>query len=119
MTTPQTQKDNNKNANPASGNGAKDAKAADPKAADPKAADPKAATPPVDSKAATPPAGAAPDAAKVERIAKKIYIVEGTVHEFANAKEAEKYLNTDPAAPAAYKVIKGNLIEQRKKISLR
>jgi hypothetical protein len=112
MTTQQTQptQKDNKATTPVPGNGAKDAKAADPKAADPKAADPKAATP---------PAGAAADAAKAERISKKVYIVEGAVHEFANAREAEKFLNTDPAAPATYKAIKGNLQEPKKKISLR
>jgi hypothetical protein len=54
-----------------------------------------------------------------KRTPKKIYVVAGSIYEFANAREAEKFLNTDNRAPRDYTVIKGNAVEQKKKVSLR
>jgi len=54
-----------------------------------------------------------------KRTPKKIYVVSGTIHEFASAREAEKFLNLDANAPADFRVIKGNVVEQKKKVSLR
>jgi hypothetical protein len=57
--------------------------------------------------------------ADAERKARKIFIVTGTVREFKNAREAEKFLNGDQSAPSDYTVIKGTKTEKKQKISLR
>lgn len=82
----------------------------------------KAATPPTEG--TKPPEGATPPAEETKRTPKEIYICfvdagKLIVKPFANARDAEKFLNTDAAAPAEFKVIKGNLIEKKQKVSLR
>ena len=73
--------------------------------------------------AAKPPtiAGAVASVAeeKEKRASRKVYIVVGGVKEFKSAVEAEKYLNTDPAAPRDFTVIKGTAVEQKQRVSLR
>jgi hypothetical protein len=56
---------------------------------------------------------------KAKRVARKIYIVVGTVQEFKNAAEAEKFLNSGANVPADYSVIQGNKIERKTKVALR
>ena len=54
-----------------------------------------------------------------KRAAKEIYIVTGEVKRFPNARDAEAFLNSDEDVPETYQVIKGNLIPQKQKVSLR
>lgn len=58
---------------------------------------------------------------KKTRTSKKIFIVTGTVHEFKNAAEAEKFLNSDEAEGLAsnFTVIKGLSVPKTHKVSLR
>ena len=61
----------------------------------------------------------APAEEKEKRASRKVYIVVGGVKEFKSAAEAEKYLNSDPAAPRDFTVIKGPAVEQKQRVSLR
>jgi hypothetical protein len=58
------------------------------------------------------------DNEKKTKQSRKVYIVVGEIHEFKNAREAEKYLNSVDA-PSHYDVIKGNVVDRKQKISLR
>jgi hypothetical protein len=77
-----------------------------------------AAKPPVAATETT-GAGAAPAEEKEKRGSRKVFIVVGDVHAFKSAAEAEKFLNTDPAAPRDFTVIKGTAVEQKQRVSLR
>lgn len=55
---------------------------------------------------------------KRTRVARKVYVVVGEVHEFDSVNKAEKFLNADEA-PANYTVFRGNRIGTSKKVSLR
>jgi hypothetical protein len=59
------------------------------------------------------------DGEKKNRVSRRVYIVEGAIREFKNAAEAEKFLNTDAAAPKEFAVIKGIRVEKKQKVSLR
>lgn len=85
----------------------------------PAAAPTPAASPATDAAAPATDAAAtaATDAEPKER--QRVYIVVGTIHEFKNASEAEKFLNKDPAAPKEFVVIKGKKVEKKAKVSLR
>ncbi len=75
---------------------------------------------PSETAGAAAPAGApVPTEEKEKRASRKVYVVEGGVRAFKSAVEAEKYLNTDPAAPRDFTVIKGLAVEQKQRVSLR
>jgi hypothetical protein len=99
MAQPQTAPKDNKNAVKPPPNGAKDAK---------DAKDDKAPDVTTSAVAETP-----------KRLAKKIFIITGEIREFANARDAEVFLNEDEDVPETFQVIKGNLVTQRQKVSLR
>lgn len=60
-----------------------------------------------------------PEEVKPTRAKKYIFIVTGEIKQFENAREAEEFLNGDEDVPETFRVIKGNLIEQKQKVSLR
>lgn len=74
-------------------------------------------TGPVEGASADPTAGA-PAAGAKSRNPNKIIIVVGEVYEFDTNAKAEKFLNAENA-PKGYVVIRGKLINTRKKIALR
>ena len=59
------------------------------------------------------------DDGKPKRLKKSIFIVVGEIREFVNARDAEAFLNGDHNVPEDYKVIRGNMIERKQKVSLR
>jgi hypothetical protein len=71
---------------------------------------------PDDKKADAKPDDKADD--KKSRMARKVYVVVGEIHEFESVNKAEKFLNAD-GAPATYTVLRGNRIGTSKKVSLR
>lgn len=52
------------------------------------------------------------------RMARKVFVVVGVVHEFDSVNKAEKFLNAE-GSPSDYTVLRGNRIGTSKKVSLR
>lgn len=115
----------NKDTKPANGSTGKpptlDTKAPDvTKPADEKPAETTAA-PPASAATSSPPSTTTATTAaadKKARTGRKVYIVVGSIHEFGNTAEAEKFLNAS-AAIGDFTVIRGNKVEKKQKISLR
>jgi hypothetical protein len=55
---------------------------------------------------------------KRTRVARKIFVVVGEIHEFDSALKAEKFINAE-GSPTTYAVLRGNRIGTSTKVSLR
>jgi len=56
---------------------------------------------------------------KPKRVKRAVFIVEGKIRMFDNARDAEAFLNGGEDVPETFRVIKGSLVEQKQKVSLR